>query len=165
MTGRAGLRRLAAKIDAATPPNRDRAVDALRAIAIAGVIGGHWLVTALVAGPGGGGTALRDDSPLAAMPALAPVSWVFQTLAVFFLVGGYSSARGYRTGRRGDGGYLTWLGRRLGRLARPVAVLVAVWIPVMAGLILAGVQEATTRTLLTLVIGSEERRVGKECRL
>jgi hypothetical protein len=86
------------------------------------------------------------------MPALAPLSWVFQTLAVFFLVGGYSSARGYHTGIRGDGGYLTWLRRRLARLARPVAVLVAVWIPVTAGLILAGVQEATTRTLLTLVI-------------
>jgi acyltransferase-like protein len=147
------LRALARRIDAATPPHRDRAVDALRALAIAGVIGGHWLVTALVAGPAtvgqsghAGATVLRDDSPLASMPALAPVSWVFQTLAVFFLVGGYSAARGYR------GGYGTWLRRRLVRLARPVAVLVAVWIPVTVGLCLAGVPEATVRTLLTLVI-------------
>jgi len=44
------LRVLARRIDAATPPQRDRAVDALRALAIAGVIGGHWLVTALVTG-------------------------------------------------------------------------------------------------------------------
>ena len=39
---------------------------------------------------------LSDNSPLASMPWLAPVSWIFQTLAVFFLVGGYSAARGYR---------------------------------------------------------------------
>lgn len=149
--GRLGA--LARRIDAATPPHRDRAVDALRALAITGVIGGHWLVTALVAGPAAagqpghaGGTVLRDDSPLAFMPALAPVSWVFQTLAVFFLVGGYSAARGYR------GGYGTWLRHRLARLARPVAVLAAVWIPVTVGLSLAGVPEATVRTLLTLVI-------------
>ena len=140
------LRRLAVRVDAATPPGRDRAVDALRALAIAGVIGGHWLVTALVPGQGSGRAVLHDASPLAAMPALAPVSWIFQTLSVFFLVGGYSAARGYR------GGYVCWLRRRLARLARPVAVLVAVWIPVTACLCVAGVPGATVRTLLTLVV-------------
>src|SRR5580704_16441818 len=96
------LGQLARRIDAATPPQRDRAVDALRALAIAGVIGGHWLVTALVLSPGKGhgashgGTVLSDQSPLASMPWLTPLSWVFQTLAVFFLVGGYSAARSYR---------------------------------------------------------------------
>jgi Acyltransferase family len=143
------VRRLVARVDAATPPGRDRAVDALRALAITGVIGGHWLVTALVPGPAsghGGGTVLHDASPLSSMPALAPVSWIFQTLSVFFLVGGYSAARGYR------GGYLSWLRGRMVRLARPVAVLAAVWIPVTACLCLAGVPWATVRTLLTLVI-------------
>ena len=97
MTGLQQVRRLARRVDAATPPNRDRAVDALRALAIAGVIGGHWLVTSLVAssshGSSHGGTVLQDNSPLASMPWLTPLSWVFQTLAVFFLVGGYSAAR------------------------------------------------------------------------
>jgi hypothetical protein len=79
---RAQVRRFAARVDAATPPQRDRAVDALRALAIAGVIGGHWLVTALVPGSAGGVQVLRDTSPLAAMPALAPASWIFQTLAL-----------------------------------------------------------------------------------
>src|SRR5580692_6613822 len=136
-----GLQQYARRIDAATPPHRDRAVDALRALAIAGVIGGHWLVTALVPG-----SHLTDTSPLASMPWLAPVSWIFQTLAVFFLVGGYSAARGYR------GGYLPWLRKRMIRLARPVAALVAVWIPVTIGMILAGVPAATVHTLLFLVI-------------
>ena len=137
---------LARRIDAATPPQRDRAVDALRALAIAGVIGGHWLVTALVLGKGHGGTVLSDQSPLASMPWLTPLSWVFQTLAVFFLVGGYSAARSYR------GGYLPWLRKRMVRLARPVAALIAVWIPVTAGLLLAGVSGTTVHTILFLVI-------------
>jgi len=133
MTGLTQVRRLARRIDAATPAHRDRAVDALRALAIAGVIGGHWLVTALVAGASTGsshgGTVLRDDSPLASMPWLTPLSWVFQTLAVFFLVGGYSAARGYR------GGYLPWLRKRMVRLARPVAALAAGWlVPYLLGI-------------------------------
>jgi peptidoglycan/LPS O-acetylase OafA/YrhL len=150
MTALAQVQRLARRVDAATPPQRDRAVDALRALAIAGIIGGHWLVTALVASAGngtsGGGAVLHDDSPLTSMPWLAPLSWVFQTLAVFFLVGGYSAARSYR------GGYLSWLRRRLIRLARPVAALVAVWVPVTAGMLLAGVPATTVHTILFLVI-------------
>ena len=150
MTALAQARHLARRLDAATPPQRDRAVDALRALAIAGVIGGHWLVTALVTGSSHGtshgGTVLHDDSPLASMPWLAPLSWIFQTLAVFFLVGGYSAARGYR------GEYLPWLRKRLIRLARPVAALVAVWIPVTVGLVLASVPAATVHTIVFLVI-------------
>src|SRR3984893_15403497 len=144
------IRVLARRVDAATPPQRARAVDALRALAIAGVIGGHWLVTALVTGSSQHGTVLRDDSPLASMPWLAPLSWVFQTLAVFLLVGGYSAARGYRG--QGKAEYLPWLRKRMIRLARPVAALVAVWIPVTIGMILAGVPAATVLTLLVLVI-------------
>jgi peptidoglycan/LPS O-acetylase OafA/YrhL len=146
MTGLGQIRQLARHVDAATPPQRDRAVDALRALAIAGVIGGHWLVTALVLGGSKGGPVLSDNSPLASMPWLAPLSWVFQTLAVFFLVGGYSAARSYR------GGCLTWLRKRLVRLARPVAALVAVWIPITVGMCLAGVPATTVHTILFLVI-------------
>jgi hypothetical protein len=150
MTALVQVQRMARRIDAATPPQRDRAVDALRALAIAGVIGGHWLVTALVTGSSHGashgGTVLHDDSPLASMPWLAPLSWIFQTLAVFFLVGGYSAARSYR------GGYLAWLRKRMVRLARPIAALAAVWVPVTAGLVLAGVPAATVHTIVFLVI-------------
>ena len=161
------LARHARAIDAATPAGRDRAVDALRALAIAGVILGHWLVTALVLTPSAAGDRLHDTSPLAAVPALAPASWIFQTLAVFFLVGGYAAARssagpGARppaTGRPGGKhpaspvkSYLTWLGARLIRLGRPVLVVAAVWVPLTAGMILAGVPAATIHTLVMLVI-------------
>jgi peptidoglycan/LPS O-acetylase OafA/YrhL len=148
VTGRAFavIRAAAARLDAATPAHRDRAVDALRALAITGVILGHWLVTALVRGPGQARAALSDQSPLAAMPALAPVSWIFQTLAVFFLVGGYAAARGYR------GGCLTWICARLIRLTRPVAVVVAFWMVAGAGLYAAGIPARTLRTVFTLVL-------------
>jgi peptidoglycan/LPS O-acetylase OafA/YrhL len=90
---RLAIRNMAARIDAATPAGRDRSVDALRALAIAGVILGHWLVTALVLTRSPSGARLHDASPLAALPALAPASWIFQTLAIFFFVGGYAAAR------------------------------------------------------------------------
>ena len=141
-----GIRGLAARIDAATPPHRDRTVDALRALAIAGVILGHWLVTALVLSQGKTGGTLHDASPLASLPALTPVSWIFQTLAIFFLVGGYAAARSY------TGDYLGWLRTRLARLSRPVAVLAAVWVPLAIGLNTAGMPWAAEGTLLRLVL-------------
>jgi Acyltransferase family len=146
MTAIARARGLAAKIDAATPAHRDRTVDALRALAIAGVILGHWLVTALVLTPSRTGHGMADQSPLATMPYLAPLSWIFQTLAIFFLVGGYAAARSYR------GGYRTWLRQRLIRLSRPVALLAAVWVPLAAGLYLGGVSGSALHTMLTLVL-------------
>jgi peptidoglycan/LPS O-acetylase OafA/YrhL len=145
---RLALRTMAARIEAATPAGRDRSVDALRALAIAGVILGHWLVTALVLTRSPSGARLHDASPLAALPALAPASWIFQTLAIFFFVGGYAAARSGHAGA----GYLTWLRGRLSRLGRPVAVLVAVWVPLTAAMALAGVSSGTIRTLLTLVL-------------
>src|SRR5437667_9313067 len=147
MTAIARARGLAAKIDAATPAHRDRTVDALRALAIAGVILGHWLVTALVVTSGRTGHGVADQSPLATLPYLTPLSWVFQTLAVFFLVGGYAAARSY------PGAYRSWLRQRLVRLSRPVALLAAVWVPLAAGLYyLGGVSGSALHTVLTLVL-------------
>jgi len=139
--------RAAARIDAATPASRDRTVDALRALAIAGVILGHWLVTALVLPPSGSGAKLRDMSPMQAMPWLAPASWIFQTLAIFFLVGGFSAAVSYK-GRN----YLAWLRKRMIRLSRPVAVLAAVWVPLTVAMVLGGVPGGTVHTVVTLVL-------------
>src|SRR6201987_380787 len=111
------IRRFAAKIDAATPAHRDRTVDALRALAIVGVILGHWLVTALVVSHGHGGTTGADKRPLHTTSYLPPGSWIFQTLAIFCLGGGCAAARS------DPGGYWRWLRKRLARLSRAVAVL------------------------------------------
>ncbi|MFJ4775477.1 acyltransferase [Streptomyces sp. NPDC088762] len=139
---------LAEAVDRATPPDRDRAVDALRAFAILGVVLGHWLVTSLTTANGG----LSNASPLAHMSRLAPVSWVFQTLAVFFLVGGHVAARGYASARARGDSYRTWLGQRLGRLFRPVAAVLTLWAVVAAGMLIGGVEPSTVQTLVKLVL-------------
>ncbi|HYK32856.1 MAG TPA: acyltransferase [Streptosporangiaceae bacterium] len=146
MTGIAKFRGLARHLDAATPPDRNRAVDALRALAIAGVILGHWLVTALVVTNSSRGPSVHDASPLATLPVLVPASWVFQTLAIFFLVGGYAAAASFR------GDYRTWLVKRITRLSRPVAFLAAIWALVAAGLTAAGVSWPTLHVLVTLIL-------------
>lgn len=146
--GRGTLRRAAERIDAATPASRDRAVDALRAFAILGVVLGHWLVTALVADGGG----LRAASPLHAMPWLAPVSWAFQTLAVFFLVGGHVATLGYASARARGTSYGRWLSARLSRLFRPVAAVLALWTVTAALLLLTGAEYATVHTLVKLAL-------------
>ncbi|MFJ1972461.1 acyltransferase [Streptomyces sp. NPDC087903] len=142
------MRQAAHRIDAVTPVERDRAVDALRAFAILGVVLGHWLVTALVAD---GGT-LRTASPLQHMPWLAPISWVFQTLAVFFLVGGHVATRGHASARSRGTAYRHWLAARLSRLFRPVAAVLALWTVAAVALLLAGAEFETVRALVKLAL-------------
>ncbi|MBG0853619.1 acyltransferase [Streptomyces spinoverrucosus] len=143
-----GVRKSATRIDAATPRERDRAVDALRALAILGVVLGHWLVTALVAD---GGT-LRASSPLQHMPWLAPISWIFQTLAVFFLVGGHVATRSLASAQARGTTYGRWLITRLARLFAPVAAVLALWTVASAALLLTGVEFTTVRTLVKLAL-------------
>ncbi|MCP3769567.1 acyltransferase family protein [Streptomyces sp. MAR25Y5] len=145
---RDAVRQAADRVDAATPAHRDRAVDALRALAVLGVVLGHWLVTALVADGG----SLRTASPLQYMPWLAPVSWLFQTLAVFFLVGGHVATRGYASARARGAPYHRWLRTRLARLFKPVAAVLGLWTVVAVALLLSGTEYATVRTLVRLAL-------------
>ncbi|MFF4487649.1 acyltransferase [Streptomyces sp. NPDC001544] len=143
-----GIRQAAPRVDAATPASRDRAVDALRAFAILGVVLGHWLVTALVVDDG----TLHTGSPLQHMPWLAPVSWMFQTLAVFFLVGGHVATQGYASARSRGTSYGEWLRGRLSRLFRPVAAVLTLWTVVATALLVAGVPYDTVHTLVKLAL-------------
>lgn len=146
------LRRIGAaarRVDAATPPERERAVDGLRAVAICGVVLGHWLVSATVLWGDGG---LRISSPLRALPELAAASWLFQALTLFFLVGGYVSARGLERSRARGEGDRAWLRTRLLRLGRPVLAVTAVWGAAAPALLAAGVPEASVRSALLLVL-------------
>ncbi|WP_433256274.1 acyltransferase family protein [Streptosporangium sp. CA-135522] len=134
------------RIEAATPADRDRGVDALRALAILGVVTGHWLVTAWVRGPGG---TMRITSPLSPLPSLTPLSWVFQTLAVFFFVGGYAAARSLRPGRDRP----ARVRARFDRLLRPVGPLVLVWTGIAAGMALHGMPHEAIRALVLPAVG------------
>jgi peptidoglycan/LPS O-acetylase OafA/YrhL len=135
---------------AAAAPVRERAIDGLRALAILGVVCGHWMVGAL--GPAGAGGGLAVDSPLRTFDWLAPATWLLQMLGLFFLVGGYSAANSLRRARgRGetDG---AWLRRRYRRLAWPVlgaVTLVTAALPLAAA---AGVPAASLRVWAVLVV-------------
>ncbi|GAA4191988.1 acyltransferase [Streptosporangium oxazolinicum] len=139
---------LAAGIEAATPEGRDRGVDALRALAIAGMVLGHWLVTAWAPGAAG---AVHMSSPLAHLPEFTPLSWVFQTLAVFFFVGGYAAARGLRSAAARASG--TWVRARMGRLLGPAVPLVLIWAGIAVGMALRGTSVGTIRAMVVPAIG------------
>lgn len=109
------MRDFVRRIESATPADRDRAVDALRGIAILGVVLGHWLVTALVVDSG----TVHGASPLRYLPGLTPASWLFQTLAVFFLVGGLVGAKSHACARSRGESYGRWLRARMSRIAAP----------------------------------------------
>ena len=126
---------------------RDRGIDALRTAATAGVVGGHWLVTGLVVDGGG----WRQASPLTAMPALAPVSWLLQTLGLFFFTGGFAATRSLSrrrdraaTAAPGPGG--------IARLLRWATGLLAFWAAALTVAALAGVPTGTLRTVAVLVV-------------
>ncbi|MGW1791860.1 acyltransferase family protein [Streptomyces tubercidicus] len=135
------------RIDAATPADRDRAADVLRALAITGVVLGHWLVSGVVLQAGGH---LVGGSPLGHRPELTPATWILQSLAVFFLVGGRVSACGYTAALARGTGYRTWLTQRLADLLRPATAFALTWGLVWLGLVLAGTAHETIHTLMWL---------------
>ena len=128
---------------------RDRAIDGLRALAILGVVCGHWLVGALIPGAGG---ALTVDSPLRTLDWLAPATWFLQMLGLFFLVGGYAAAQSLTRSRERGNTDGAWLRRRFVRLAWPILGAVGVVIAGIAVASVYGVPATTLRTWAVLVV-------------
>jgi len=118
-----GFRELSSRIEEATPPERDRTIDTLRGLSLIAVIVGHWLVTAIAWDPDG----LVHGSPLATISGSWVVTWVFQVIPLFFVVGGYANAHGWSSARRRGDDYGTWIRGRLRRLLGPPAVAVGIW--------------------------------------
>ncbi|GIF11359.1 acyltransferase family protein [Actinoplanes teichomyceticus] len=139
----------AGRIATATPPDRERAVDGLRTIAMLGVVAGHWLVTGLTIGSGGD---LHQASPLTGRPGLTPLTWALQTLGLFFFVSGYAAARGLGRARRRGVGAGSWLAGRARRLLTPVAVFLGMWLLVLTALRHAGAGRWTLHTAGTIAL-------------
>ncbi|MFQ5704966.1 MAG: acyltransferase [Gemmatimonadales bacterium] len=114
----------AADVAARTPESRNRYVDFLRALSICAVITGHWLVAAPVVVQG----ELTISNMLQVAPWVRWLTWVFQVMPVFFLVGGYANGVSWRSAKRDNRSYGTWLNGRLQRLIGPVLPLLAIWI-------------------------------------
>jgi len=107
----------------ATPPDRNRVIDLLRAASILVVVFGHWLMAAVTVESG----ELVPGHLLILADWTHPLTWVFQVMPVFFLVGGYANGLSWRSARRRGGGYGGWLRARLRRLALPVVPLLLFW--------------------------------------
>lgn len=114
-------------------------MDLLRAVAIILVVLGHWLATVIEYDDSG------DLTGRSALPYLTwahPLTWLFQVLPVFFLVGGFANAASL-AGHRADP--VGWLLRRSGRLVRPATVLVVTLAVVGFGVRLLGVEPERIR--------------------
>lgn len=110
-------------VSAATAPDRDRFIDAVRAGSLLIVVVGHWLMATVV---------VKDEhitgaNALTSIPALQLATWLFQVMPLFFIAGGFSNITVWRSLRRRGAGYPEYLQGRLVRLLRPTLVFVLFW--------------------------------------
>ncbi|WP_166828030.1 acyltransferase family protein [Brevibacterium limosum] len=130
----------ARKVDEATPDTRSREVDFLRAAAITVVVLGHWTIIAVSVDGGIDPHGLLDQARWT-----HPLTWVFQVMPIFFLVGGYSNALSWRLARRRQTGYAEWLRARLRRLGLPLIPLLLVWLATCVIALAAGAEPASVQ--------------------
>jgi fucose 4-O-acetylase-like acetyltransferase len=115
----------AERIEARTPAERDRYADLLRLTAILFVVVGHWLVGVIRTQDG----AIHVDRLIALVPATRPLTWLFQVMPLFFLIGGAVNAGSWCRAQAGGEPWAVWLRRRSRRLLRPLLPLLALWLP------------------------------------
>ncbi len=108
----------------ATPATRDRYIDALRVLALGGVIMGHYLMAVVTWGPGEN---VGFTNILAVEPWTRWMTLALQVMPLFFAVGGFAHAVAWRSTARRSGGYADFVAARIGRLIRPALIYVGVW--------------------------------------
>ncbi len=135
-----GLWRQARELAQTAPPERNRWVDFLRALSILAVVIGHWLVAAPYIDDNG---AVIGANLLGILPWSQWLTWGFQVMPIFFLVGGYSNGvswsaqlRNAEDGQRGL--YRDWFASRVQRLITPVFPVLLLWALIAFGMTMAG---------------------------
>ena len=118
-----GIWAQAADLAAQTPPDRNRYVDFLRSVSIVIVILGHWLISTAYYVDG----TLTSEHLFRIQPRTQWLTWLFQVMPVFFIVGGYANAVSLESAQRKGINYAGWLAGRLHRLVTPLLVLLVVW--------------------------------------
>ena len=118
-----GLWGQASSLAAQTPEERNRYVDLLRSVSILFVITGHWLIATAFYVDGD----LTHGHLLESEPQTQWLTWLFQVMPIFFIVGGYSNAVSLESARRKQVGYAGWLVARLNRLIAPLLMLLFFW--------------------------------------
>ncbi len=124
----------ASQMAAQTPEARNRYVDFLRSVSILAVIIGHWMIATAYVVDG----EMSAGHLLVGRPQLNWLTWIFQVMPIFFIVGGYSNAVSLESARRKGVGYAGWLSARLNRLVGPLLVLVIAWAAIAIAMHLFG---------------------------
>ncbi|MDZ4275951.1 MAG: acyltransferase [Erythrobacter sp.] len=130
-----------------TPEERNRWVDFLRAVSILAVVFGHWLMAGLYVDEAG---ALRRGDLLSVASWTHWLTWGFQVMPVFFLVGGYSNSVSWdvitRKAAPGQAGvYRDWLANRVQRLITPTFPVLLMWAALAVVLTQAGLPREQIR--------------------
>jgi peptidoglycan/LPS O-acetylase OafA/YrhL len=128
----------AADLAAETPAERNRYVDFLRAVSILVVVVGHWLIATAHYVDG----TLTPGHLLKSEPGTQWLTWLFQVMPIFFIVGGYSNAVSLESSTRKGDNYAAWLAARLNRLVAPLLILLLAWSGIALTMHLLGVRPA-----------------------
>ena len=118
--------------------DRNRYVDLLRVLAISGVVYGHWLLVSITYSRG----QLSGADAISYVSWAPWVTWAFQVMPVFFLVGGYLNARSWPSHRARGETWTVWVRDRALRLLWPTAVFVVTGVLAASAALLAGVPGA-----------------------
>ena len=139
------------------PPERNRWVDFLRALSILAVVFGHWLVAApYIDGEG----ELIGGHLLGIIPWSGWLTWGFQVMPIFFLVGGYSNGvswsaqlrKAEESDERPSGLYRDWFASRVQRLINPVFPVLLLWAGLALVLTQMGMEREQVRMATELAL-------------
>jgi surface polysaccharide O-acyltransferase-like enzyme len=130
-----------------TPPERNRWVDFLRAVSIMAVVMGHWLMAGLYVNASG---ELTRGDLLSVSQWAHWLTWGFQVMPVFFLVGGYSNSVSWelvtKKASPGQVGvYRDWFANRVQRLITPTFPVLLLWAALAVALTQAGLPREQIR--------------------
>jgi hypothetical protein len=144
------------------PPERNRWVDFLRALSILAVVIGHWLVAAPYIDNAGD---IQGGHLLGILPWSQWLTWGFQVMPIFFLVGGYSNGVSWRAqlrkaeeqgggenGGRPLGLYRDWFASRVQRLINPVFPVLLLWAVLALILTQFGIERDTVKMATQLAL-------------
>ena len=127
----------------ATPDTRDRFVDAVRAFAILVVVLGHWLIATITWDDHG----IRTGNALAEVPALQWLTWAFQVMPLFFVVGGFANRASLLAHRRRNEPASAYVRGRTLRLTAAVLPLALTWMVASPLLERAGLDPSLTKVI------------------
>jgi len=118
----------------AAKSDRNRAIDFYRAIAMLAVAVGHWMAMNIALDSDG---ELIAGNALEAAPGMAIMTWLFQVMPLFFVVGGFSSAMSLdsftsNATAQSPSRPQDWVVARLRRMMAPTITLATTWAVVIA---------------------------------